>query len=1438
MESELLRAAQPDFFVSHVAADRQWAEWICWQLADAGYTVHSHVWQGVAGTTRAAVADQSLREAHRTLVVLSQAYLRSAFAGDEWRAAFFADPRGTTRKLVPVRVEACRRPLLLRQVVTVDVFGVGEGEARRRLLVGAQGARTGRAKPTSAPGFPGSSPSPGVVASTASVTGATAVRARFPGPPRRPRYSSPLLPADPRVLGGYPVVARLGSGGMGVVYLGESPRGEWVAVKTMSTELARDDRFRSRFAREVTNAGRFSGSHSPAVLDADLNHSPPYLVAEFVDGPDLNREVRERGPLPASEVRRLALALLDAIISMHEAGIVHRDIKPSNIILSRNGPYLIDFGISRSAEDLVEITARGEQVGTPALMAPEQWTDDPVPASDLFAWAGVVVFASTGRWAFRGETSAHIRQSVLNDQPDLDGVETSLGAILERAFQKDPARRPEPRELRDALSQMSTVGQAGALGRGALGRSSGRFGHGSRARRKVPWPGIRGFPTATSGVLLLETAAGIAVAGFRPPSQFVVLPFPLLLLAALAWDVRVLRRRPAARPGEQPASGYVLADRLALRMRDDRGPAGWAGIRSGPDKLPVNWSVTEAAEGLSEPWETITRRAGRHAPRTPGFAARIRHLTPATGFGDLAGEDDLLPTLFRVPTRRLVVLGPPGSGRSTLAGAAAGRLLAGRDSGDPVPVIAHATRFSSDGTSTGDALNRWLALSVVRQFPQLAAAGDYRSGPAHLLVESRRIVPVVDGLDQLPAARLAEILRAVEDGWPIGQPIVLLCTTEAYRAAIRQRRARARPLKGAAVVEIGPPAPDDVSEWFLASARVDTPQAAGQAPPAAPAPPAAVAALAAELARNPGSPLCEALRSALTADLLREKLLIAPAGPAGRLVRQLCDQRRFPTRQDVAAHVLANSATGPGAGRVPPVHWPAGPLGWWELDVLVPRGLQQVLLGSLLGLVCAAAVGDLLLGTVLGAAAGLASGRALCPRAVWPSGRHGGIRGEALAAVGAASAVGCLVGLAGGALLFLAASALSALVDVESYLHDNDAASGLLGYLRQTGWSLAALGTTAGLWWWFTSPPGRHGVARGWNVIAGRLRRAPATRRPGPGGTVRMRGPAWAGILLLAAPALVVLAYATGHEDACDGMRGRRQRALELFGAEQWETVRIWRGQGHVISLRFDPVRSCVWAHIGPVEGKAIAWLERAGIGQLDENPRMLGRKTVEGSTYLASYPLLPGTEFRVCLSPGGSRSATGCTRPFAGPSQPGYRNLIQNSGFEEPSPDRAPPPWWRARKGTRVAGVSGGFGGGGEVDVQFGPGSTGSGWVQAGQTVRAQPGRFYVLRAYAEPEAGAALGCVGVRAVATGELLAAFVFDMPPENDPFYWKVAVEVPAVPAGELEVFVGGSGRGGVISFDEVTFSTYPLDETERRDVAERGSPLNATPLAQRAGHCGG
>ncbi|WP_461071061.1 serine/threonine-protein kinase [Streptomyces pseudoechinosporeus] len=256
----------------------------------------------------------------------------------------------------------------------------------------------------------------------------------------------PLEAGDPKIVASYRLAARLGSGGMGTVYLSYTPGGHPIALKTIRPELSEDPEFRRRFRQEVQAAQRVQGLYTAPVIDYDTEGTQPWLATAYVPGPSLHSAVAEHGSLPVSSVLLLLAGVAEALKVIHAAGIVHRDLKPSNVLLAADGPRVIDFGIARAA-DATALTGTGVSIGTPAFMSPEQAAGKPVtPASDVFALGQVAVYAARGTGAYGDGPSHAVLYRIVHEQPDLSGIPEELGFIA-RCLAKNPDDRPSPAEV-------------------------------------------------------------------------------------------------------------------------------------------------------------------------------------------------------------------------------------------------------------------------------------------------------------------------------------------------------------------------------------------------------------------------------------------------------------------------------------------------------------------------------------------------------------------------------------------------------------------------------------------------------------------------------------------------------------------------------------------------------------------------------------------------------------------------------------------------------------------------------------------------------------------------------------------------------------------------------------------------------------------------------
>ncbi|MEV7565007.1 serine/threonine protein kinase [Streptomyces tanashiensis] len=260
-----------------------------------------------------------------------------------------------------------------------------------------------------------------------------------------------LRTGDPKQVGEWTLVGRLGAGGMGVVYLAQGADGRLVALKRLREDLASDPEFRERFRREAAALVRVQGTCTARVLTVDVEASSPYVVMEYVQGPTLAEYVGEQGPLRDGMAHGFAVGLAEALAAIHRAGVVHRDLKPGNVLLSEQGPKVIDFGIAQAA-DATALTRAGVAVGTVGYMAPEQVRGQAGPPADVFAWALTVAYATTGRPPFGTGPAEAVLHRVLHEEPDLDGVPPHLRALLTSALAGSPERRPTPGQLLSGLT--------------------------------------------------------------------------------------------------------------------------------------------------------------------------------------------------------------------------------------------------------------------------------------------------------------------------------------------------------------------------------------------------------------------------------------------------------------------------------------------------------------------------------------------------------------------------------------------------------------------------------------------------------------------------------------------------------------------------------------------------------------------------------------------------------------------------------------------------------------------------------------------------------------------------------------------------------------------------------------------------------------------------
>ncbi|MGV9392139.1 serine/threonine-protein kinase [Streptomyces olivaceus] len=413
-----------------------------------------------------------------------------------------------------------------------------------------------------------------------------------------------LTQHDPRRIGPFEVLGRLGAGGMGLVYLARSASGRRVAIKTVRTELAEDQLFRVRFTREVEAARAVSGFYTAAVVDADPRAAVPWLATAYVPAPSLEEIVNECGPLPAQAVRWLAAGVAEALQSIHGAGLVHRDLKPSNVLVVEDGPRVIDFGIASGVSN-TRLTMTNVAVGTPAYMSPEQAKDSRsvTGASDVFSLGSMLVFAATGHPPFHGANPVETVFMLLREGPDLEGLPDELRPLIEACMQMEATGRPNPADLQSQLaphlfgSGSDDSGTASAwLPERAVGLIEGRR-NGRPAPKPAGAPGGRG-PGGARPPVPPPPAHDPAVPA--PPAHGPAIPAPVgapdagpVRLAGAAVPIgpgpRVADTRAAAVAAPRPESALSASWSRPRPGVNGADPAVPAAPPAPPEASPAGW---------------------------------------------------------------------------------------------------------------------------------------------------------------------------------------------------------------------------------------------------------------------------------------------------------------------------------------------------------------------------------------------------------------------------------------------------------------------------------------------------------------------------------------------------------------------------------------------------------------------------------------------------------------------------------------------------------------------------------------------------------------------------------------------------------------------------------------------------------------------------------
>ncbi|TDQ51590.1 serine/threonine protein kinase [Actinorugispora endophytica] len=418
-----------------------------------------------------------------------------------------------------------------------------------------------------------------------------------------PSTATDLTPEDPSQIGSYRLLKRLGAGGMGVVYAGVDAHGGVVAVKVVHAEYAADPEFRARFAREVDLLGRVGGACAVPLLGADPQAARPWLATPFVSGSTLGGYVRRHGPIREPLLRGLAAGVAEALTRIHEAGIAHRDLKPANVILSPNGPRVLDFGIARAVDETA-LTRTGSVIGSPGWISPDHYRGAPATfADDVFAWGGLVAYAATGRPPFGKGSPDAIGYRVVHEEPDLDGFTGPLADLARAALDKDASKRPTAARL---LTGIAAVGQ----------RFAPSVSNASEATHVLSqvlddnWTGVE----APSGVAFaLET---------RRNRRFRALTVAASAVAAVALVV-ALGTAAVASGADSPLWSWIPA--LASGTAPDQQAAGPAGSdgrdgADGEDGKDAPPSPEASASPGGEP-EEAEENGGREAPGSGGGSA-------------------------------------------------------------------------------------------------------------------------------------------------------------------------------------------------------------------------------------------------------------------------------------------------------------------------------------------------------------------------------------------------------------------------------------------------------------------------------------------------------------------------------------------------------------------------------------------------------------------------------------------------------------------------------------------------------------------------------------------------------------------------------------------------------------------------------------------------
>ena len=416
----------------------------------------------------------------------------------------------------------------------------------------------------------------------------------------------PLTSDDPPTIGNYRLQARLGSGGMGRVYLAFTPAGRPVALKVVRSELSHDQDFRVRFRQEIQAAQRVRGLYTAELIDADPAATPPWLVTAYVPGPSLDEVIGNNGPMPEAMVFRLLAGVAEALQAIHAVGVIHRDLKPSNVLLAQDGPRVIDFGIARALA-ATPLTRSDIMMGSPDFLSPEQILDRPItPAIDVFALGSLGAFAATGRLPFGRGHMTEVAHRVVHEPPDLAGCPVGLLTLIEACLEKKAEDRPPPgRVLEFCLArtgELTHPGQFAGQPWPAWGPATAAPAYSARPAGSPDWAGSPGSPGSPVSPGSADWAG----------SATAVLPDLSQLAAggpAAAGNVRTRKRRLMLAAAGL-AAAILAAGVIVIALTSHLAAERTAGGRANAGRHPVN----RAAAGLRRPTAPKPSRSAVPAP--------------------------------------------------------------------------------------------------------------------------------------------------------------------------------------------------------------------------------------------------------------------------------------------------------------------------------------------------------------------------------------------------------------------------------------------------------------------------------------------------------------------------------------------------------------------------------------------------------------------------------------------------------------------------------------------------------------------------------------------------------------------------------------------------------------------------------------------------------